>query len=89
MSLTNICQFISLFIFQTFSTLCSSLYPVQISLILRSLGHFCFAGPYLNVIILKPQPTLNLLSTELQYSPLIQIIPNPPIDAVSRNSQAV
>lgn len=56
-----------------------------ISLILRLLGHFGFTWPYLNVIILKPQPTLNPLSTELKYSLLILIIPNPSIDAVSRN----
>lgn len=56
-------------------------------LIWRALDHFCFPWPYLNVI-LKPL-TLNLLSPELQYSLLIQITPNPPIDAVSRNLQAV
>ena len=46
---------------------------------------FCCTWPYFNVIILIPRPTLNLLSTELQYSLLIQIIPNPPIDATSRD----
>lgn len=39
-------------------------------------------------MILSPQLTPNLLSTELQYSLLIQITLNPPIAAVSRKSQA-
>lgn len=33
--------------------------------------------------------TPNLLSTEMQYIPLIQITLNPPIAAVSRKSEAV
>lgn len=40
-------------------------------------------------MIFSPQMTPNLLSTELQYSPLIQITLNPPIAAVSRKSEAV
>lgn len=77
--------------FILFGLFCSSLKPESLFffIILGSLGHFCFTWPYLNVIVLKPQPILNLLSTELLYSPLIQIIPNPPFDAVCRNSQAV
>lgn len=60
-----------------------------ISFILRSLGHFSFTWSYLNVMILRPLLIPNLLSTELQYSPLIQITLNPPFAAVSRKSQAV
>lgn len=71
-------------------TLCSSLSCCAlISLILRSLGHFCFTWSYLNVMILSPQLTPNLLSTELQYSLLIQITLNPPIAAVSRKSDCM
>lgn len=42
-----------------------------------------FTRSYLNV---SPQLTPGLLSTELQYSLLMQIILNPPIAAVSRKS---
>lgn len=54
--------------------------------ILRSLGHFCFTWSYLNV---SPRLTPSLLSTEPQYSLLMEITLNPPIAAVSRKSQAV
>ena len=40
-------------------------------------------------MILKPQLTPNLLSTELQCSLLSQITLNPPIAAVSSKSEAL
>lgn len=56
---------------------------------LRSLSHFCFTWPYLNVMILGPQLTPNLLSTELLHSQLIQITLNPPTALLAGKSQAV
>lgn len=53
--------------------------------ILRSLNHFCFTWPYLDVMILGPQLTPNLLSSALLYSQLIQIIPNPRIALLAGN----
>lgn len=78
----NVPNFLSFSCF--FSTLCSSDLS-SCSVITHILRSFCFTWSYLNV---SPQLTPSLLSTELQYSLLMQITLNPPIAAVSRKSQA-
>lgn len=72
-----------------------SLLAVPSQLFVLHLIQLCCDNPHIKVILfymvlnVSPQLTPSLLSTELQYSLLMQIKLNPPIAAVSRKSQTV